>query len=197
MTTPADTARALLEEVGALRTVHFERSSGLHSNRYCQCATLFQHPQHAERIAQLAKEECCDIPCDVVCAPALGGVLWGYELARALHLPSIFAERKEGQFAVRRGFAIEPGQRVLLAEDVVTTGGSVMELVPLVEASGGEVAGIVSVVDRAKGAFNPGCPFVALTALEFEAYHPDDCPLCAQGNPLDKPGSRPGSGGVS
>lgn len=196
--TIADTTRALLEEVGALMTGHFELSSGLHSDRYCQCATLFRYPEHAGRIARLAREECEGIACDVVYAPALGGVLWGYELARALGVPSMFAERKEGVFTLRRGFAIGPGQRVLLAEDVVTTGGSVMELVPLVESAGGEVAGIVSVVDRSKGAFTPPCPFVALTTLEFETYEPDDCPLCARGVPIDKPGSRPeGAGGAA
>ncbi|GAB4544749.1 MAG: orotate phosphoribosyltransferase [Phycisphaerales bacterium] len=190
--TSAERTRVILEQVGALRAGHFVLSSGLHSDRYCQCATLFRHPDLASEVAGLAKEEACDIACDLVCAPALGGVLWGYELARALHLPSIFAERQEGAFTLRRGFTIEPGQRVLLAEDVVTTGGSVMELVPLVERAGGSVAGIVSVVDRSKGSFNPGCPFVALTTMEFTTYAPADCALCAQGVPTDKPGSRRG-----
>ena len=184
--------RALLKTCGALQSGHFALSSGLHSDRYCQCAKLFEHPEMAAQAAASARGMLSEIPADIVCAPALGGVLWGYELARALGLPSIFAERNEGAFALRRGFAIDPGARVLLAEDVVTTGGSVMELVPLVESAGAEVAGIVSVVDRSRGSFNPGVPFFALTSLEFETHEPGDCPLCAQGMPITQPGSRPG-----
>ncbi len=193
MTTIAEHTRELLAEVGALREGHFVLSSGLHSDRYCQCAKLFEHPELAARAASYAKELLGDHGADLVAAPALGGVLWGYELARALGLPSVFAERNEGVFTLRRGFAILREQRVLLTEDVVTTGGSVMELVPLVEQAGATVAGIVSVVDRSNGAFSPGVPFHALTTLEFNSYGSADCPMCAAGVPTDKPGSRPGS----
>lgn len=194
MTDTARRTRELLEGVGALKTGHFVLSSGKHSDRYCQCATLFERPDVAGEVASMTRPLVGDLSADLVCAPALGAVLWGYELARALGLPSIFAERIDGEFTLRRAFAIAPGARVLLAEDVVTTGGSVMELVPLVESAGATVAGIVSVVDRSKGAFSPPCPFVALTTLEFETFDPSDCPMCARGVPTEKPGSRPAPG---
>lgn len=194
MNDAAERTLELLRECGALQEGHFVLSSGLHSNRYCQCAALFQHPDKAQEVAESARPFVGATGTDLVLAPALGGVLWGYELARALHVPSLFAERKEGAFALRRGFALEPGQRVLLAEDVVTTGGSVMELVPLVEAAGAEVVGIVSVVDRSACSFDPPMPFHALTTLDFETHQPDACPMCARNEPTDKPGSRPGAG---
>ncbi len=186
----------LLEKTGALKTGHFVLSSGLHSDRYCQCAALFEHPSDARRVAELMADRLrTDVPCDVVLAPALGGVLWGYELARQLGVRSLFAERKPGEpFSLRRGFRIEPGQRVLLAEDVVTTGGSVMELVPLVEQLGAEVAGFAVIVDRSKGAFKPPAPLHALAQLEFETWPEDQLPDHIRSIPADKPGSRQGAG---
>ncbi len=182
----------LLERVGALRRGHFVLSSGLHSDRYCQCAALFEHPSLAPKAAgmlvQLLPEP---RHVDIVLSPALGGVLWGYEIARALGARSLFAEREPGgAFSLRRGFEIPRGTRVLLAEDVVTTGGSVMELLPLVERAGATAAGIAAVADRSQGRFKPSIPLYALCALDFEAVEPQRCPQCAAGVPVTKPGSR-------
>lgn len=198
MRDPAVRALEILEQTGAVRSGHFLLSSGLHSAKYCQCAALFEHPAMGEEMAHLLVAALPQgLAVDVVLAPALGGVLWGYELARALggNVRSFFAERGPGEpFALRRSFAIHPGQRVLLAEDVVTTGGSVMELVPLVEAAGAEVVGFAAVADRSKGRFTPllrgGKPFHSLVQLDFETYEPGACPLCRAGSFATKPGSR-------
>jgi len=191
----------LLTESGALRTGHFQLSSGLHSDRYCQCASLFEQPRMGEEVARLmAALLPAELAPDVVLAPALGGILWGYELARALGVRSIFAERPTGAvgeraaFALRRGFALHAGERVLLAEDVVTTGGSVGELAPLVRGAGAEIVGFAAIVDRSGGRFRPDRPFFSLVELSFTTWEPDRCPLCARGEPVIKPGSRPEPG---
>lgn len=188
----------LLEETGAVKTGHFLLSSGLHSGKYCQCAALFEHPGVAAKMAaMLVSALPPTLSVDVVLAPALGGVLWGYEVARALGaarrapVRSLFAERQTGHaFELRRGFEIKPGERVLLAEDVVTTGGSVMELVPLVEASGGVVAAFAAVADRSRGKFRPEQPFFSLVKLDFETFEQGSCPMCKAGSSAVKPGSR-------
>lgn len=213
MNTMASSVEAMLRETGALQQGHFLLSSGLHSDRYCQCAKLLEHPEKAERCARMMRGLLGDTRVDVVLAPALGGVVWGYELARALGTPaeaggaegtgrggvrSIFAERDESRnFALRRGFALHPGERVLIAEDVVTTGKSVLELSPLVEGAGATIVGYASIVDRSGGRFvgGAGAPFRALTALNFRTFDAQICPMCAQGTPAVKPGSRPGAGG--
>jgi orotate phosphoribosyltransferase len=189
----AKRTHAMLEESGALRTGHFLLSSGLHSECYCQCAKLFEEPDHAEEAAYMMAELLVDIQADVVLAPALGGVVWGFALADAMCLRSIFAERGvDRAFTLRRGFQLNRDERVLLAEDVVTTGGSVMELVPLVERAGAQAVGIAAIVDRSGGSFAPEAPFFALTQLSFETFEPSDCPMCAAGSVAEKPGSRPG-----
>lgn len=199
MTAATQDIHDLLEHGGALKRGHFVLSSGLHSDRYCQCATLFERPDLAERVARALLEKLPPtLRVDVVLAPALGGILWGYELARGLGTRgtpplSFFAERgADGAFALRRGFGLSPGQRVLLAEDVITTGGSVMELAPLVRDAGATIAGIAVIADRSRGAFQPppGVPLFALTALNFETYPPEQCPMCREGRPTEKPGSR-------
>jgi len=185
----------LLTESGALKTGHFLLSSGLHSGNYCQCAALFEQPAMAAEMADLMAGALAVAPVKpaVVLAPALGGILWGYELARALGVRSLFAERPTGEgFVLRRGFLLEPGERVLLAEDVVTTGKSVLELVPLVEAAGAVPVGIAAVADRSRGKFRAehALPLFALAALDFEVFQPGDCPLCRTGSSAEKPGSR-------
>jgi orotate phosphoribosyltransferase len=128
---------------------------------------------------------------DTVLTPAIGGILWGYELARALGARSLFAERKPGEpFQLRRGFHLRRGERVLLAEDVVTTGKSVLEVVPLVEEAGATLLGFAAIADRSGGRFNPAHPFYSLIKLNFQTWAPDECPLCREGLPLEKPGSR-------
>lgn len=190
----ADEVLAMMRECGALKRGHFLLSSGLHSDRYCQCATLFERPERGARLAAMMREAWgAGFAADTVLAPALGGVLWGYDLARAFGARSLFAERSATtgeKFALRRGFALSPGERVLLAEDVVTTGGSIMELAPLVEGAGGVIVGFAAVADRSGGAFKPAAPFKALVKLEFETHRPEACPLCRAGVPMDKPGSR-------
>ncbi len=203
--TPQTRALELLERTGAVKSGHFLLSSGLHSARYCQCAALFEHPALAAELADLLVGQLpSDLRVDVVMAPALGGILWGYELARALGARgrgpaprSFFAERPTGQgFELRRSFVLNPGDRVLLAEDVVTTGGSVSELVPLVESAGARVAAFAAVADRSRGKFQPHdragarVPFFALVKLDFETYDQSVCPMCREGSPAVKPGSR-------
>ena len=185
-------ARNLLIESGALKSGHFLLSSGLHSDRYCQCAALFENPFYGQRMAELlATVIPRDLRVSVVLTPAIGGILWGYELARQMKKRSIFAERKPGEpFALRRGFNLSPEDHVLLAEDVVTTGKSVLELVPLVEETGATVSGFAAIADRSRGKFQPGAPFFALTELNFAVWEPEKCPLCREGTPLEKPGSR-------
>ena len=189
---------ALLEATGALQQGHFVLSSGLHSDRYCQCAALFEHPTYSAEVADLFVAQLPrEARPNVVLAPALGGIIWGYELARAFNARSMFAERKppDDQFSLRRGFALATGDRVLLAEDVVTTGGSVLELVPLVERSGAEVVSIGAVVDRSRTGFRPQSrgrciPFMALCRLDFPTYPPDTLPAHLASVPFTKPGSR-------
>lgn len=200
MRDPGARAMQLLEQTGAVKTGHFVLSSGLHSGKYCQCAALFEHPAVAQEMAAMLVSMLePSLNFDVVLAPGLGGILWGYELARALggNVRSYFAERLPGEpFALRRGFALQPGDRVLLAEDVVTTGGSVSELVPMVEQAGATVSAFAAVADRSRGRFKPGPAFYSLVQLDFETYQPGatTCPLCRDGAPAVKPGSRAGLG---
>jgi orotate phosphoribosyltransferase len=193
MTEPRDPVREMLVEAGALKRGHFLLSSGLHSDHYCQCATLFEDPARAGTLARMLADRlrAAGITPDTVLAPALGGILFGYELARALGARSLFAEREPGgPFDLRRGFALAEGERVLLAEDVVTTGKSLMEVVPLVAEARAHIVAFASIADRSQGRFRPAEPFFSLCRLDFEAWHPDRCPLCAAGIPAVKPGSR-------
>lgn len=182
----------LLERTGAVKTGHFVLSSGLHSDRYCQCAALFEQPRDAAEVAARMAGCVAGLKADVVLAPALGGILWGYELARAMGVRSLFAERGEDRrFTLRRGFRLAPGERVLLAEDVITTGKSVLELRPLVEAAGAEIAGYAAIADRSGGKFAPGPPFLSLVRLEFQTFTPEEVPAWLAAIPVEKPGSRP------
>ena len=188
----------LFVDHGALLKGHFLLSSGLHSGKYCQCAALFEHPQVAAEMSDILVQSLpSSIEVDVVLAPALGGILWGYEVARALTaargkpVRSYFAERQTGDpFALRRSFVLNDGERVLLAEDVVTTGGSVMELMPLLDVAGAKAVAFAAVADRSKGKFQPPAPLFSLVKLDFETYDPASCPLCAAGSKAVKPGSR-------
>jgi len=181
-----------LRSCGALKSGHFLLSSGLHSDSYCQCAALFERPEIASRLAEIMRAHLAgSFAIDTVLAPALGGVLWGYQLARALCVRSLFAERKAGEaFELRRGFHLKPGERVLLAEDVITTGKSVSEMVPIVEGAGAVVVGYAAVADRSKGAFEPGPPVFALAQLDFQTYEANDIPESLAAIPIEKPGSR-------
>ena len=167
---------------------HFELSSGLHSNRYFQCARLLQHPQFAEiagkQIAELFDRD----EIDLVLGPALGGVIIGHEVARALGKPSIFTERKDGFMMLRRGFKINEGDRILIVEDVITTAKSVKENISIVNGYNAEVAGVGCIIDRSQG--QSGIDIKSLMQLDPAIYHPNDCPMCKDGLDLEKPGSQ-------
>ena len=180
----------LLVATNALLQGHFRLSSGLHSDRYVQCALLLQHPQLAERVGRnLAARLCAaGVTADVVVGPALGGVVVAHEVARALGVRALFAEREGASLALRRGFTINQGERVLIAEDVITTGRSARETAALVQAAGGLVVGYAAVVERAQ---DHGLqPFFTLWQVRPQTFAAADCPLCASGSTPYKPGSR-------
>lgn len=182
-------------ESGALLEGHFLLSSGLHSPVYLQCAKVLMHPERAEILcrALAAKLEAQLGPgfADLVISPAMGGVVVGYEVARQLRLPSIFCERVEGAFAFRRGFAIGRGQRLLMVEDVVTTGKSSRECIAAAEAQGGRVVAAASLIDRSDGEADLGVPLVSLAGYRVPAYAADQLPAALAALPAVKPGSRP------
>lgn len=181
----------LFRATGAFLEGHFQLSSGLHSPKYLQCALVLQHPCHAEALGR-ALAEMAPARADLVVSPAMGGLIIGHEVARALGVRHIFAERgPDREMTLRRGFRIEAGERVLIVEDVITTGGSSLEVAGLVRRLGGEVAGAVSIIDRSGGAADLGVPRASLATLTVEAWPPGQCPLCARGLAVEKPGSRP------
>lgn len=180
----------IFEELGALLKGHFKLSSGLHSQTYLQCALVLQHPPIAERLAKTLAGKFAGEQVDCVVGPALGGVTWAYEVARALGVRGIFTEREEGKMALRRGFSILQGERVLVVEDVVTTGGSTKELIDLVRSRGGIVVGVGCVIDRSAGTVEFGANFHSLAKVEAKAFNQGECPLCKEGEPVTKPGSR-------
>ncbi len=182
--------RALLEETGALLSGHFRLSSGLHSPNYVQCALLLEHPRHAKSIGEALGDRIRPLAAQKIVAPALGGVIIGYTVAEALGLPFIFTERKDGQMTLRRGFHLASGERVVIVEDVVTTGKSTRETADVIAQHGGVVTGFASILNRS-GKANPfDLPYESLLALNFETYDENACPLCAKGVALDAPGSR-------
>jgi orotate phosphoribosyltransferase len=178
---------------GALLEGHFKLSSGLHSPGYLQCARVLMRPRDAEALGAALGAAVREFGATLVLSPAIGGIVIGQEVARVLDVPALFAERAEGVLTLRRGFTIEPGDRVLVVEDVVTTGGSTRETMAVARAAGATVVGAGAIVDRSGG--NPGLdvPFRALLPMTVPTYQPDACPLCAQGIALVKPGSRPGA----
>ena len=188
----------IFEENEALLKGHFLLTSGLHSDRYLQCALVLQHPAVAESLgSELAAKAKADPdigPLDLVIAPALGGVIVAHEVARALGVRALFTERQEKTMTLRRGFQIKPGERCLVVEDVVTTGGSTREVMEVVAQHGGVAAGAGSLIDRSLkkdgSVVNLGLPRLALAALEVATYAPEECPLCREGSIAIKPGSR-------
>jgi len=181
----------LFRRSGALLEGHFRLTSGLHSSGYLQCALVLQHPHHAETLGRAIAARTRDLRATLVLSPALGGVVIGQEVGRALGVRAIFAERQDGVLTLRRGFVIGEGDRVLVVEDVLTTGGSTRETMQVALAAGGQVVGAASIVDRSGGAVRFDVPFVALLEIALPTYEPGTCPLCAQGLPVVKPGSRP------
>ena len=182
----------LFRRSGALLDGHFRLTSGLHSPGYLQCALVLQHPPQAEALGRAIAGRVQDLRPTVVLSPALGGVVIGHEVGRALGVRAIFCERQEGRLALRRGFALGAGDRVLVVEDVMTTGGSTRETIEVAREAGGQVVGTASIVDRSpSGSLQFDVPFVSLLRIDLPTYEQDQCPLCAQGLPVVKPGSRP------
>jgi orotate phosphoribosyltransferase len=177
-------------ETGAYLKGHFRLTSGLHSNEYLQCARVLQYPKIAEAFG---RELASRLPsADVVASPAVGGLIIGHEVARALGSRFIFTERDEsGKMTLRRGFAVTPGEKAVVIEDVITTGGSTREVIDVLQATGAVVLAAGSIIDRSGGRADLGIPRVALATLEVVAYTAEECPLCKQGIPVEKPGSRP------
>ena len=180
----------IFKDSKAMLEGHFILTSGRHSDRYLQCALVQQNPVVSEK---LAGELAAKIPrnsIDIVIGPALGGIVLAYEMARQLGAAGLFAERENGVMTLRRGFTIPEGARVLVVEDVITTGGSVLEVIKVVENKGGQVVGVASLVDRSNGKIDLGYQLYSLLPLEVTSYPPEECPLCQQGIPPVKPGSR-------
>ena len=179
-------------EAGAYLNGHFRLTSGLHSSEYLQSALVLQHPVFAERLGRSLAES---MPKgQVVASPALGGLIIGHEVARAMGARFVFTERDPaGKMVLRRGFSLDPQETVVVVEDVVTTGGSTREVIELVQAAGSKVVAVGSIIDRSGGKVDLGVPRVALATLNAVAWAPEECPLCKQGLPVVKPGSRAAS----
>lgn len=186
-----------LSTSGALRAGHFLLSSGLHSPAYVQCALLLQEPSRARRLGAELARRLARFRADCVLSPALGGLIIGHEVAAALGVPFRFAEREGEGLALRRGFALRPGESVVIVEDVVTTGRSSVETARVAHRHGAEVRALGSILDRTGDRPALGFPFVRLLRLELPSYRPETCPLCVEGVDLDKPGSRPPAGSPS
>ncbi len=196
MSVSNDPVLELFDRTGAYLRGHFRLTSGLHSPEYLQCALVLQYPEHAERLGALlaaALKALAPSPAPrVVASPALGGLIIGHEVARALGARAIFTERDaSGKMILRRGFSVEPGEAAFVVEDVVTTGGSTREVVECLIAAGANVVAAGSIIDRSGGRADVGVPRVSLATLTVTAYPPEQCPLCEQGVPVAKPGSRP------
>lgn len=186
---------AVLEKTQAIRTGHFKLTSGRHSDTYIQCARVLEHPRITNQLAaEAALRLPEDTPIDLVISPAIGGILFGFAVAAALDVPFVFTERKEGVMVLRRSFVIPLNARVLVAEDVVTTGGSVKEVCDLVEAAGAVVQGVIALIDRG-GSPLFDAPFYPLLRLKTPSWDPVDCALCKAGVEIDAPGSRQNSSG--
>lgn len=182
---------SLFRRSGALLEGHFLLSSGLHSPGYLQCALVLQFPRDAEALGTALGAAVRSLSPTAVLSPALGGIVIGQEVGRALGIRAVFAERQDGALTLRRGFSLESGDRVLVVEDVVTTGGSTRETMQVARASGGQVVGAAAIVNRSGGPAEFDVPFASLLDIDLPTYEPDKCPLCAQGLPVVKPGSRP------
>jgi orotate phosphoribosyltransferase len=180
----------LFRQSGALLEGHFRLSSGLHSDRYLQSALVLQHPDFAEQLGRALAARLEHLQPTAILSPALGGIVIGQEVGRAMQLRALFAERQDGTLMLRRGFTLSPGDRVVVVEDVITTGGSTRETIAVAEAAGATVLGAAAIVDRGSNPARINLPLQALVRMEVPAYPPESCPMCAKGMPVVKPGSR-------
>lgn len=180
----------IFKDCGALLEGHFKLSSGLHSDKYLQCAKVLQHPEISEKLCKELAAKLKGIKIDVVIGPAMGGIVIAYELARQLGARGIFTERVDDKVQLRRGFELMPGERCLIAEDVVTTGKSTKEVIAAIEESGAKIAACACLIDRSGGKADFGVPLAAMAVVNVAAYDEPSCPMCKAGLPLVKPGSR-------
>jgi len=188
--TVAEQVLQLLRATEAVLEGHFLLTSGLHSGGYVQSAKALQYPQHAETLGGWMADSFHGTEVDVVISPAVGGIVIGQEVARALRVRAIFGEREGGVMTLRRGFEVASGERVLVVEDVTTTGGSVREIMRVAQERQGRIVGVGAILNRSPGQIDLGVPLHALALLQIQNYQPDTCPLCQQGSQPVKPGSR-------
>jgi orotate phosphoribosyltransferase len=186
----ADAVLDRFRKAGALLEGHFRLSSGLHSPKYLQSALVLQYPEFAAELGQGIAARTAHLQPTVVLSPALGGIVIGQEVGRALGIRAIFAERQEGRLTLRRGFSLAASDRVLVVEDVITTGGSTRETIEVAAACGASVLGAAAIIDRGTDASRLDIPLYSLVKLEVPTYQPESCPLCAANVPVVKPGSR-------
>lgn len=177
------------KKTGGLLQGHFILTSGRHSDTYMQCAKLFVDPIESQKLCEALSKMLTSFGADLIVSPAVGGIIMGYEVAKQLGIKNIFAERVDGKMTLRRGFELKDS-KVIIVEDVVTTGGSVKEIIELVENAGSKVLAVASIVDRSNGAVDFGVPFVNLLSVQVQSYPPEECPLCKSGVPTERPGSR-------
>ena len=187
---PENDILAIFEKTNALLKGHFLLTSGRHSNQYFQCALVLQYPEYLEKLATIIANYFKDMEIDTVISPAIGGICVGQEVARLLKKKFIFAEREDTKLTLRRGFSISENEKLLVCEDVVTTGGSVFEVMEIVKEAKGVNAGVGMIVDRSNGKVSFGLPQVSALKLDVVSYKPEECPICKQGIPVVKPGSR-------
>ena len=180
----------LFRQSGALLEGHFRLSSGLHSDRYLQSALVLQHPDYAEQLGRALAARLEHLQPTAILSPALGGIVIGQEVGRAMKIRALFAERQDGVLTLRRGFTLAPSDRVVVVEDVITTGGSTRETVEVATAAGAQVMGAAAIIDRGGDPGRLEIPLQALVLMAVAAYPPESCPLCANGLPVVKPGSR-------
>ena len=185
-----DAVLDLFRKSGALLEGHFRLSSGLHSDRYLQSALVLQYPEFAAALGDALGARTSHLQATAVLSPALGGIVIGQEVGRALGIRALFAERQDGVLTLRRGFALAPTDRVLIVEDVITTGGSTLETARVAEAAGARVLGAAAIIDRGASPEKLALPLQSLVRLEVPTWAPDACPLCQKGEPVTKPGSR-------
>jgi len=183
-------ALEIFKRTGVMQEGHFRFTSGRHSDNYMQCARLFEFPSDGVAVCFDVAAEFRDKGVDVVVGPALGGIIMAYEVAKILNIRSVFAERENGVMTLRRGFDVTNSRRALVVEDVVTTGGSIKEVIELLRGNGVEVVGVGAVIDRSNGKVQFDVPFYAVATMDLKSWEPEDCHLCKQGIPLMKPGSR-------
>jgi len=185
-----DTVVDHFRETDALLEGHFILSSGLHSPKYLQCALALQFPFDAAKFGRAIAEYFTEAGIDTVASPAIGGLVIGYEVAKALNVRFIWTERQNGEMTLRRGFSIKEGEKILVVEDVITTGGSIKECIQVIETHGGNVTNAASIIDRSAGKTDVGVPRIALVELDVPSFNAENCPMCDEGTTAVKPGSR-------